>query len=187
MKKLLFAFAVAAAVGTQIAEANLPDDQSVKYSIRVDPSDEQSDVLFTISLELTAIENQDELVKWEVTEASFVEIGSNGLPAGSWTKTSPTVYSSDGYWWVEHLDFDNPLEEEFAAPPSLDGTAAPDGTDDDLEFFLEAGTLTRTEAEMYDGKVAGLTHDFTRANEVDPIVDGEDEPSEVDPFDPPPV
>ncbi len=109
------------------------------------------------------------------------------MTLGSWTKSQPTVSSGDGYWWVAHQDFDNLLEEEFSAPPMLIGTAPPDGTDDDLDYYLEAGTLTRTEEAMFNGKVAGLTHEFIRDGEVDPVVDGEDEPAEIDPVEPSPA
>ncbi len=49
MKNLLCVLATMGAFSVTAAQATLPDDQVVKYSIRVDPSDEQSDVLFTVS------------------------------------------------------------------------------------------------------------------------------------------
>ncbi len=158
----------------------LPDDHLVTYTIRVDPSDEQSDPDFEVQFTVKAVSSEDDWVKWEVSKIQILDVDAQGATVESWTKSSPTINTSDGFWWVEHDDIDNPESDEFGDIPDLVGTADVDGTGDDLDYDIAPGSLTRTEAAMYSGNVAGMTYDFTKVNESTPIAEGEDEPEEAD-------
>ena len=168
--------------------AELPDDYTVTYSIREDPADEQSDVIFQVSVDLKADSVSESVVKWEVAEVRFVQF-DNGVECGAWTKQQPTVTSADGLWHVAHADLEEPDASEFNILPILQGTADADVSGDDIDYELAPGAITKTEATMYAGYVAGMTYEFTKdvEPEPEPEADGEDEPQEAEGIPTPPV
>jgi hypothetical protein len=178
MKSLVLAMSTFVLI-EQAAIASLPDDQTVYYYIREDPQDEQSDVIFEVALDINPSQVSSHAVEWSVARARFIEIDSNGEPISSWTDADPSVVSSNGLWWVEHVDVEDPIVAEFNLPPEISGTADKDQEGDDLGYAFETGTLGAGKSAMYGGYVAAITHQFILAAEQEPIVDGEDEPVEV--------
>ncbi|GJM25774.1 MAG: hypothetical protein DHS20C16_21890 [Phycisphaerae bacterium] len=179
MKNTLMSTTAIFFITTASALAALPEDHTATYYIRVDPADEQSDVMFQVDLDLKAVSSESGVVKWEVSTARFAEI-DNGVELSSWTKVAPTVTTPDGYWHVAHVDPEKPEADEFTALPTLNGTADADVSGDDLDYELATGALTRAEAAMYSGNVAGMTYEFKKINDPEPVVEGEDEPEEAE-------
>ena len=164
---------------TNEALATPPEDRYVEYSIREDPSDESSDVIFAARLHLHAVDVVFSNVVWEVESAEFEEINTSGV-AASWSITSPTVDTPSGFWSVMHVDTENPAVHEFDTPPLIEGCANHiSGTTSDLDFSLGSGSLTQAQQAMFDGYVAGLSHTFQEVNASEPVVEGDDEPVEV--------
>jgi len=157
----------------------LPGKHQLTVAIREDPSDEQSDLAFTVEFDLVAVSVVGSVVKWEVEEARFTEYESAYI-LHKWTKESPTVSSGDGLWHVTHADPDNPTDADFDTLPTLSGTAESVLRGADLDYAIEAGSLTPAEQSMYGGNVAGMTYTFIKENASTPVVEGEDEPEEVD-------
>ena len=54
------------------ADAVLPADQRIKYSIRETPTDPESAVVFEVILHLSAYSSSGNSVKWSIDEAKFV-------------------------------------------------------------------------------------------------------------------
>jgi hypothetical protein len=147
--------------------------------IREDPADEQSDVAFQFEFELEADSVVGSVVRWEITEARFIEY-DNGFILHRWTVEFPAVDSSSGFWEVTHTDTENPETQEFDTLPTLVGTAESDIRGADLDYEISAGSLTQAEEAMYGGDVAGMTYRLIKEDEPEPVREGEDEPEESD-------
>ena len=159
------------------ANADLPPDQDVVYKIHDDPNDPNSDVVFTVRLELTATARDGDSVGWEVELIHFRQV-VEGEPDPSWKEANPNIPAADGCWWIDHADGDNPQLAEFGDPPALIGTAtAKDSNDDDLEYdFQGAGTAT---VEPWD-PTGWLDYEFTLVGAPGPLLSAADDPVEVD-------
>ncbi len=162
----------------------LPGKHVMSMSIREDPTDEQSAVVFSVEFDLIADSVSGSVVKWEIEEARFTEY-QNGFILHQWTIEAPTVSSGDGLWHVTHADTDNPVDSEFYTLPAVSGTAESNYQGADLDFELESGSLTSTEQTMYSGDVVGMTYTFTKEGASEPVVEGEDEPEQSDVTSPP--
>ena len=156
----------------------LPGKHVMTVSIREDPADEESLVVFDVEMDLVADSVTGSVVKWEIEEMRFTEY-QNGFILHKWTVESPTVASGDGLWHVTHADTDNPVDSEFSTLPAVSGTADSNYQGADLDFELESGSLTSTEQTMYSGNVVGMTYTFTKEGASEPVVDGEDEPEQI--------
>lgn len=128
--------AVAPIVGGNTAQAVLPVDRNVVYSIRETPSDPQSPVVFTVTLRLVADHRDGNLVAWTVESATFDKLGTESK---QWIIENPSLSENpDQYWMIKHADPLNPQTIEFAVPPRLMGTAeAQDLAYDDLEYDFQ--------------------------------------------------
>ncbi len=186
MKNVLFLVTLVSCMLATPGLAEMPDDYTMTFSIREDPADEQSDVIFQVSLDLKADSVAEGVIKWEVVEARFVQF-DNGIACGAWTKQQPTVTSNDGLWHVAHDDPEDPDATEFNILPILQGTADADVSGDDLDYELATGAITKSEAAMYGGYVAGMTYSFQRETEPEPEDEGEDEPQEAEGIPTPPA
>lgn len=172
---------ILAPIGVSAAHAAHPEDRVITYSIREDPQDAESDVTFLVSLKLTAVDREDSTVAWRVVYAKFEQLDEFGEPLAAWMILYPQLDTSDGYWWVEHEEYLEPVPEEFHSVPTLEGSApALDEEDPDLDFFVETGSCTGGCTSMYGGQVTALNHAFVVAGEPEPIEEGDDEPSEIE-------
>ena len=168
------------------ARAQMPDDQVICYSIRDTPSDPESAIRFEIVVELTAADSKDESIGWLVTGVSVIESrGEDKLPR--WDAT-PTVSTTDGLWWIDHADAQEPELSEFTIPPLIAGVAAAGNENiSDFEYELEGAPYTppgggppypttalvdHIEIWYYPPPVPPAT--------TQPVEDDDDEPVEVD-------
>jgi hypothetical protein len=120
------------------ALAQLPADRTLKLEIHSVPSDPESPVDFIVVLELTAEDVDGDAVGWAVTSIRIGQLDEWGFTIGDWSQSDPVVASTDGLWWLEHADGENPTTSEFVILPTILGTAAPElANDPDLDFFLE--------------------------------------------------
>jgi len=126
---ILLGLLVAPAVG-------LPADRVVQYAIRVDPTDPNSRVQYVLSASLSARQQDGNWIGWEVESYTITEkavLGSDTV----WEVALPYVDTSDGLWWVEHADPDNPTRAEFVEPAGIGGTAvAGDSAVPNLKFWV---------------------------------------------------
>ncbi len=165
-------------VGTVYATAGatLPDDQSIRYNIRETPSDPGSKVIFTITLELTADQQDGDSIGWQINEIQFVRMSDKA----EWIEQFAT--SPLSLWWVDHADHYSPKLAEFAMSPLLAGTAdAVNPSDPDLDYKFKGVECDPVCQGMYGGDVGALDVLLWVLGAAEPDVDDDDEPVEVDP------
>ena len=161
------------------AQAELPDDRISEYYIRETPTDPDSDVLYIVTLELTAVDQNGDEIAWEITEVTLTEPGEGGDTV--WVDDAPAPDTPDGYWWLEHADPEHPQDAEFDWPPLLQGTGtAVDPSDDDMEYDFAGDYCDSQCQQLFNGEVGALKYSLTLANEEDPEVEGDDEPVEIE-------
>jgi hypothetical protein len=163
----------------QLAQAQLPTERTIEMLIREDPSDNESEVVFLIAVELSAVSVDNNTVVWDVKGTHFIDKDCLMRPCYEWSCSTPTVCTEDGKWWVEHENPMSPKVEEFDAMPMILGTAAAKGSYDDLDYEVEGKTYGG--APTYGGRVTLLTYSLTLDDDPDPPVEeGDDEPAELD-------
>ncbi|MCA9254951.1 MAG: hypothetical protein KDA33_04910 [Phycisphaerales bacterium] len=97
-------------------------DRVIAYDLFEDYSDPQSDVIFTVYLDLGEQTRDVDAVGWKVKAAYFEMPRPNDDPI-VWKVTAPYLTTSDGLYWVEHADLNAPVDAEFDQPPEMSGTA----------------------------------------------------------------
>lgn len=129
---------VAAPHAAVSAAADTSTPEVIAYSIHETPDDPSTPVVLTLTLSITASETSGNSVGWDVTSIEFRQPGTGGGADTVWIESAPSVPTSDGLWWIDHADANDPQEEEFVLPPHLTGTAtAQDPNDDDLDYDFE--------------------------------------------------
>lgn len=162
------------------ANAALPDDMAVEYYIREQPTNEESDVIYEVRLELTAVDRDGDSVAWEITEAQITEVGTNGQGVRAWAEEYPDLSAYDDVWWVEHDDPLDPDTIEFSSPPFFEGTAeARNQGDPDMDYELEGGNCDSSCQSLFDGRVTAFDFELRLVGENDPEEEGDDEPIEI--------
>ncbi|MCH9003152.1 MAG: hypothetical protein IIC02_11310 [Planctomycetes bacterium] len=122
--------------GTESAQALTPDFV-VQYNLRETPGDPLSDVTHRVIIGLFEDSRNGDNVGWEAAILTIHELDEIGNVAYRWSKGYPTVDTTDGLWWIEHADPDNPVMKEFMLPPRIYGTAlALDPGVSDLDFDI---------------------------------------------------
>ncbi len=185
--KLLATLVATIVLGTgfSAAKADRPSNRTIKFYIRQTPSDPQSDIIWTVELDIKADDSNGESVGWQIGALHVKDYDPNHFRLRSWTETSPQVNTPDGLWWVDHADHMDPLASEFDVTPLLEGTAIAIRQEDaDLEYSFEGDSYSGNPS--YGGKVSGLTFSFTLVGEEDPEEEGDDEPGEIDEQEEPP-
>ena len=160
----------------------LPDDQTIDFSIYLNPTDPESEVVFVVRLELAAQSSSAGQVGWDVTEIRFTRPMKYAFPDKVWVESSPVVDSPDGLWWIGHADVEDPVIGEFVMPTWLVGTATPeDPAEDDLEYDFVGVTYSPPEWPQTPPHetTAALTYSLKRAAAQVPIEEGDDEPIDV--------
>jgi len=98
-------------------------DLMIAYDLLDDYTDPQSEVIFTVYLDLGEHSRDVDAVGWKVKAAYFEMPRPNDDPI-VWKVTAPYLTTSDGLYWVEHADLDAPEDAEFDVPPEMSGTAS---------------------------------------------------------------
>ena len=162
------------------AQAELPADRVAEYSIRETPTDPESDVLYTITLELTAVNQDGDEIAWEITEVTVTEPAQGNSGKTVWVDDAPDPATQDGYWWVEHADPADPQDAEFDVPPPLERTAeAVDPSDDDMEYELAGAYCDAQCQQVYNSEGGALDYTLKLTNEEEPEVEEDDEPVQI--------
>ena len=174
---------VATAYAHSLAQSPpLPEDQRIRYTIREQPTDPSSDVIWTVDLELTAPDSAGNLVGWLIDNVTVSEVDALGDPVNVWVDPSPELDSPDGLWWVEHADTNNPQLDEFALPPLLLSTATAEvGAGVDLDYLVEGVPYDPPPGDPLSEYVTtGLDYAFTLVGNSLPEHEGDDEPVTID-------
>ena len=183
---LVLAFATAAP-SMAVPTPQEPLAQDVVYKIHSDPNDPNSVVSFTIWLSLEQADTDGDSIGWKILQIRFRQTPEAYSEERIWTDSDPNVPSSDGLWWVEHADPNDPQLAEFDTPPHLVGTAAAqDPNDPDLEYDVNSGTYSPPPGGNPWGPTTALTYELT-VGDPPPEKEGDDEPGEIDDEDDPPV
>lgn len=173
----MIVIATACFAGIQATRADLPVDRSVYLYMYEVPGDPESDIVFSVTLDLEASDIDGYWVGWEITS---IEVREPGTQDTVWIESFPMVDSPDGLWWVEHYDPGDPLHDEFTVPPLLEGTAlAQDPLNDDLDYVLEGASYIPPPGGAPYDSTAAIDYTFTLDGEVEPKKDGDDEPVEM--------
>lgn len=184
MPRVLLQF-VLLAVCFVVASPTFADDPIyVDYSVREDPSDEESDVLYVFSLGLSEVNVDCDGIWWKVEELVIVEVNNSGGHDKYWSEDDPLVGTSNGLWWVEHANTSKPIAEELHSPPLIIGTAvAHDTNDEDMDYDVEGEEYVTPPGELtpYDGRVTSLTHTIAETGQSQSASEGDEDPAEVDP------
>ncbi len=185
--KLLATLVATIVLGTgfSVAKADLPGNRTIKYHIRQTPSDPQSDIIWTVELDISASDSNGESVGWQIGAMHIRDHDTSYSPLRSWIKTSPQVNTPDGLWWVDHADHMDPLASEYDVTPLLEGTAITTRqSGGDLEYSFAGDSYGGSPS--YGGKVSGLTFSFILPEKEDPEIEADDEPGEIDEENDPP-
>ena len=159
------------------AAAEAPDDVTVEYYIREIPQNAGSAIVFTVRLDLTAIDSDGDWVGWAISRAVFTEVGTPPSSDRTWEDTSAAFSTLDGLWWVDHEDMFTPRLSELLIPPLLSGTAtADDNSYEDLDYKLEGNSPGARQGPY--APTAFLDYLFAEKGKQDPIEEEEDEPVE---------
>ena len=162
------------------ALADLPDDRIVTYNVREDPYDEDSPIIFTVDLEITAHDADGDTVRWFVKRAVLTEIDNSENPplTVTWAEDEPYVDTLDGYWAIEHEDLENVTAEDFDEVPYIAGKAYPDDPrDPEMDYDLEGEELAGSGPFA---SVFSIVHLYgILSQQQEPQIDIDDTPVEV--------
>lgn len=160
-------------------KAVLPADQVIQYHLHETPSDPATPVEYRIFLDLNAVDSGHGQVAWEITKIRLEKM-DNGVRVSLWTEDYPAVSTSDGYWWVAHVDLMNPAIPEFVLPPYVSGTAVEcSATTEDLVYDLQGKAYVTPPGGAPYGTTGALNYTFTKQGEPDPDKDGDDDDVEL--------
>jgi len=161
------------------AEAQEPLSRDVVFKLRVTPSDATSAVAGVLTARMTAVGYEGNRIAWNVTRIEVRLPGSQGQTDRVWVDAQPQA-TALGAWWVTHEDPANPVSEEFGDTPLLAGVAA--ATEEGwsgLEYRFEA-TTPEVQPEGAETKLTSASYSLSLvAVPEEPIVEGEEEPTEV--------
>lgn len=163
------------------AVASLPPDRTVTFVLHEVPDDPESPVKLTIALELSAEEDSyGNEIAWSVLAAEFVRPANGSNPELVWNATNPLIDTTDGLWWVEHVDPMEPKASEFVLPPAISGLAlARYETDEDIDFDLMGEFYDEVERGNPYPNTGALTYSLVTHVAHEPIEEGDDEPVEM--------
>jgi hypothetical protein len=160
----------------------LPADRGVRYTIRENPTDPDSNVIWTIDLTLAAVERVGNEIGWSVTRVSIADVDESGNATRTWTDESPEVATPDGLWWVEHADPDDVALADFAGVPVVSGLAgAGSGTTSALEYAFDGVMYGPDPGEpLFGHVVTALSFALTLEGSATPEHTGAGQPATVD-------
>jgi hypothetical protein len=166
-------------MGTTVL-ADLPNDQTVTYNIRQDPTDETSPIIFTVDLDIMAGDADGDTVSWLIKQVVLTEIDHSESPPLTrvWTEDEPYVDTPDGYWTIEHDDVENITAEDFDEVPYIAGKAQPDDPrDPETNYDFEGAELVGS--GPFSASFVVVTMYVILSQAPQPLVEIDDEPVEV--------
>lgn len=123
--------------GTSFADDPI-DNVSVEYRIHATPSDPNSPVTMRMIVNLSRQETNGSQVGWAPTSIEFRQLDCSGNPTNTWIEENPSADTTDGLWWVQHGDPNQPINNEFKLPPRFVGSAPSVNTAvEDLDYDFE--------------------------------------------------
>lgn len=168
--------AVAAFLSFASAAFALPSNRTITYSIREAPTNEESDVLWTITLHLHAYSQMGSAVGWQVTQIDFRRTNGED-PDSVWTDSNPEFNDIENLWWVTHANTNAPTPREFDNFPFTTKTAAAvSNAENDLDYELET---TTSSSGMFSGNVVASSYVLTETGDAEPDHEGSGEPIET--------
>jgi len=151
----------------------LPSDRNITYSIRETPTNEESDVLWTITLHLHAAMQSGSSVGWQVTQIDFRRTNGEN-PDSVWSDNNPEFNDTENLWWITHGNPSNPAVRDFDNFPFTTRTAAAvSNAEDDLDYELETATSA---SGLFNGSVVDATYSLKLVEVEEPVSDGESDP-----------
>ncbi len=161
----------------------IPESRTIIYTIYEDPDNKQSNIAYTVELDIEAADSDGDGIGWEILEARITDknTGSNGDAV--WTDAYPDVDSIDGLWWIDHDDGSALDVSEFVIPPLIEGVATPEAPQNDyLEYQLEGGLYTPPPqpGEPHFDVTTSLSFIFKRLSEPEPDAEADDLPADTD-------
>lgn len=159
-----------------VARAVPPPTATVEYWIHADPNDAESAVTTTILLDMSSVDSVGDVVAWHIDQVRFerTKPGAEGV----WTKTNPPVATSDGLWWVSHVDPAHPQSEEFVELPKLIGSAGPADPNDPKLVYTVQSTVSSPASTPFE-ITTRLNYALVKDEPGGTPDDGDDEPVEV--------
>lgn len=169
-------------VGVGNASA-IPPDQRIELQFRSVPSDPASPVEVQAVLTLSAESADGNAIGWRIKDVTFSR--PNQSRTGQWSARGISTHNeSDGLWWVNHADAENPATNEFTEfLPSISGIAESESVDQSrLSFDISGSDFGGSQGPFPNTAFAQYSIGLTDADE--PVVDGDDEPVEANGSDP---
>ncbi len=156
-------------------------DHVVEYVVREDPDDITSDTLMIVTLELWISEATETSIGWDVGNVRFTKPGQSGEPDTTWMDHSPRLTTTDGLWWTEHEDPQQITAAEFNELPYVEGVAlADDPAEEDLDYDIQGHGETVIQSAPT-ATASRMTYAFSKLQSSQLLVEGEEDPVEVDP------
>ncbi len=175
-RTILRTISAAAFLSITTAAFALPSNRTITYSIRETPTNEESDVLWTITLHLHAAMQSGSAVGWQVTQIDFRRTNGES-PDSLWTDSNPEFNDTENLWWITHGNPNNPAERDFDNFPYTTKTAAAvSNAADDLDYELETATSS---SGLFSGSVVSASYALKLVEEEEPIAEEADEPVEA--------
>lgn len=146
---------------------------SVRYRIFVNPEVPAEGEAWRLSLGLRAADSGSQGIGWEVERVSLRRPGQSTVCDDFWVDSSPIVDTTDGLWWIDHADPQQPELAEFLEPPHISGLAAIEsgGATQELEYWFAASGL-----ESQSAGTAYLDYWWRLDGEDEPEDEGDEEP-----------
>ncbi|MGE3182234.1 MAG: hypothetical protein AB7N71_11440 [Phycisphaerae bacterium] len=147
----------------------------LQFWIHSDPADISSLVDIKITMNLTKEVQNENSIGWKITSVKFDYLMT--LERKTWTVLNPSVPSPDKRWWVNHLNPEEPLLEEFSNPPRMTGSAHADNSSGaDLIYYFEGRGLSKNNPWA----ISPLLHySFMELGRPEPFYAGHGEPVEL--------
>ena len=155
----------------------MPPDQRVVYHIRESPTDPESAVICDVLLDLSAQAEDGNTVGWRVNRVEIQQDLSG--TALVWAEVNPRLGTADGLWWLVHEDPAAPDLVDFSEAPLLEGVAGNETPEFGALVYSFRATTPANPTTPY-LHTTHLTFALTQEGDNEPLVEGENEPAEVD-------
>lgn len=173
---VVFTCSLAALLSSAATALATNDYFRLSYTIREDPSDPGSDVIFKVIMEMSAVDQDGNWIGWQVDTLYFVEPSQSGGDDEVWKTDIYDIDSADGLWWVEHEKPNDPSIKEFDMPPEISGEAPPLNSQymGGLIFIYWGENIEHALGE------AKMGYTFTKTGEAEPEAEDEERITEID-------
>jgi len=163
----------------EIAQA--ADTRYVTYMIREDPGDPESDVIFYVTFQITAYDQDHDTIRWEVESVYVTKVNVAPEANTHWTHDWPLLKSADGLWAVTHADPEDPQASDFDHMPGIEeGLAWADGSEDKDLIYSFRGDTPFEQPVPFEERCTLATYELFVEGEEEPEEEAEAEPVEAD-------